>query len=254
MRFAVIADTHLGHPESDDSFIDKIHNLRKEGYQIIWLGDIFEEWSGIRGSQRYEKLILKPGDIYLTGNHDHQYKPPHYVEHHSRFFQYKNFLFTHGDLLDIPYLVALAKQKKIFFGNLRRWNGGEYWEIYDALSSIPLETLNRLSGRKPIVKDYWEIFKVFLKSLFSYGDNVDVYDNLVVGPLYPKDPQIIFNRISSFYPNRNFDALIIGHIHRHIDVKIEENKRLIVLDCWFKSGQKNILLIENDGTTNILFH
>gem|GEM_PF-746496 len=198
--FIVFTDTHLPVAKNDrvfEEFLETINISEKLTRRIIFLGDVFEVWSGVskynheRGKKllQHIKDLKKDKEVYLVeGNWDFflcRHFPNHFTKCTSRELKFningKTLVFTHG----------------------HRYND---WQT-KALHFILTNPISYLAWKTELLKPIEEkVAKIFLnKETNPLPDNFN--------------PEMIAKRLKNKF--KDADSIFVGHFHReHFTTKV----------------------------------
>ena len=263
-KAAIFSDTHIGAPGFDDRVFSEVVKLRDRGYQIIFLGDVYDF---VREEKAFERgpNIFKEGDIYVNGNHDFFFDPPEYVDRYRFSFKFisggKRFYLTHGDAVDFVYAFKMLEEHKgpwfvKLLSYLGRWKTIHYQRLYKAMEELPdsvIEAfehsdmptkLRMIKWGYTLIKSMWKPYKPF--ELPEHNEKIKDY-----GPVVTFSPKHILRRVLWFEDSAKFaDVIIIGHLHRPtfgINIFNGKQYEVYVTGAWIGENTPRTYLIVEDG-------
>ena len=262
MKYAVLADLHLGSGLERRDVGEAMQRLRDEGYTLVLAGDVFDLWREKDAAKEFSHL-LGGEDIVLRGNHDHDLDLPgvRVLDSVTLESGWRRFFVTHGDVVDFVYGFAKLEHLRStgagrwwerLLANLRRWKAEDVYSFYDAMKYAPEWAVHALEhGGSDWRKKLQALAVLVVITLASFqkdrGPSFPHRPSLDGGVL-DQAPEELCQRILGFYPEAEpCDTVIMGHLHRPArhDVVTPHGRRyeLVVLGAWVKGSAPTVALI-----------
>lgn len=257
MRYALVFDAHIGRGGWEKTYPAlrrAVDAERERGAQIVWAGDTLD-WYVDRNAAPPEGLVL-PGDWWMPGNHDPEALPG--LE--ARWWLVLDGVFvTHGDAVDLQWALTLLG--RLTGGRIRREHA---LSLYRLLAWGPDWAMRRLEAwfwaflRRPMRPDLGALlaFLPFLPAVLlsrppglfpEPGDPI-----LGLGDLVTHKPDLLAARIEVLFPEaKDAHTLVMGHLHRPLDVRLPSGKRLVVSGCWVYGAPLGYVAVE-DGEAYLI--
>lgn len=266
MKYIIVADTHLG--VTDDTRLAKLTGLlTTTKCPIIWLGDAIDTLA-IDNSYTYYKYLMKPEDIWISGNHD-------FGQSTIRTFSVGNTFLTHGDMVDFGYLIGRLQQIRnsqltsskatrleVVLSKLRRWGLNDTYMWYELMYQLSDGDIRAFNTSKITVLSVLAYFKILIKMLQLPVSKPSIIEELP----YPKgekmlgyathNPEILLKLILIFHPEAKlFDNIVVGHTHHAIDTNVTvdgKTYRFITLGAWVGDVDATYLQIKEDNSIEVI--
>lgn len=260
MKYAILSDLHIGAGYEDRCSLCVVNRLRKEGYQLIFLGDVYDFW---RNENADRIQVLKPGDWFVRGNHDFFYKPPEGVLYfeNSVLIHSGNKLFylSHGDAVDFAWAFKLLSEHSgpwyvRLLSYFNRWTVSDYQRLYAALEYLPDSVVHAFEhgGPQQKLRQVRWLYALW-HAMWRGRPNkaIPKHNNAVAddGPVVTFDTKHILRRIL-WYDRMAAaaDEIIIGHLHAPMRKYERYNGHLYnvtVLGAWIGEAPRVYATIEN---------
>ena len=266
MKAIVIADTHLG--VTKDVELSKLIGLvSTTECPVIWLGDAVDTVC-YEDAYEYHKHLMKPCDIWISGNHD-------YGQSLTRTLQIGNIFMTHGDLIDFGYVFGRLQQAstqlasktkstylEIALACLRNWSLLDVYTLYDLLYQLTDQDIKAFKTSKVTIRSLLSYLKVLIKLIKAPTKLPAILPELpapnfeLAHGYASRDPEVHLRLILELYPEARYsDTIVIGHVHHHVDKVINVNGkdyRFITLGAWTGDVQPTYMQIKEDNTIEII--
>lgn len=262
MKYAVLADTHLGSGTEREDIGDVMQSLRDEGYTLVLNGDVFDLW---RDKEAYEKYrhLLHESDILIVGNHDFGLEGVDARRYLDIEVGGQRYFITHGDVVDFVYGFAqLENARQNGEGSLlvrltallRPWDTEDVFDFYLSMRDAPAWAVSAVEhGTEHWLKRVQALVLLGLLAFTRFPrewPRMFLHKPLLDAPIITKSTYQLYTRVCGFFPQAfQADTVIIGHMHLRRDEPPIPGKRLVVLDSWMQGSTPTVALIGEGGCT-----